>query len=175
MKKMLLMAGALLCSAILTGAENLPAALKNVAKDKIVDVTKHIYGKNRKADPDSPTGKAVIYTPTAKDKDYGGFGLGVYDAVAYKKVKKVVGFTRIKAVDEKYHWYKIPALKYLNGTIGKEGCCIYLCNWSIGVHLNNMPGTYDYYVLVKAEGPFYAKDSKKPNAVYLARAILVKK
>ena len=174
MKKIFVLAVVLFGVMILPGAEDLPAAVKNVAKDKIVDVTKYIYGKIRKEDKSSPTGKAVVYMPGANAKDYGGFGMGVFDPEAYKTVKKVVGFTRVKAADEKYHWYRIPALKELKGAIGKRGS-IYLGNWSIGVNLNDMPGTYEYYVLVRAEGPFHVHGSKKPNALYLARAILVKK
>lgn len=160
---------------VLSAAENLPAELKNTPKAQIKDISQYIYGKQKVTDPGSPTGKAVIFIPAKNAKNYGGIGMGVYDKKYYQEKKKVLAWSRYKAPDEKYHWYKIRRTGKdvrFSGTGPQPQ--IYLENWSIGAKVPvKYVGKFECYVYVKAQGPFYVKGSTKENKLFLARVILV--
>ena len=135
-------------------ASDLPKELENMPKEEIVDISGNIYG-TKADDPESPTGKAAVYTPAKIAKKYSGIGMGVQDRKYNRKTKKVIGFSRPKPQDEKYHWYKIKrtgAEAEFQG--GANNARLYLENWSIGAWVpKDLKGKYDCWVLVKAEGP----------------------
>ena len=160
-------------SAAVSAGDDLPGGLKGVPEEKIVDISKSIYGPQKNVeDPESPTGKAAVYVPAADAKQYGGIGMGVY----IKSTKKVVGFIRPKPLNEKYTWYKIPRNRDKDAEFlgGKYDSQVYLENWRIGAWIpNDLKGKYDCWILVKVQGPFYVEGSEKENKLFLARVLMI--
>lgn len=152
-------------------AGDLPGELQDVAKDKIIDFSKFIYGPQKADDPESPTGKAAVYVPAKDAKNHGGIGMGIYT----RSKKQVVGFVRPKADNEKYNWYKIPRReKDIEFPGGRNNTQVYLENWQIGAWVpEDVKGKFDCWILVKVQGPFYVAGSDKENKLFLARVLLV--
>ena len=155
-------------------AGELPKELENTPKEEIVDISVNTYGP-KADDPESPTGKAVVFVPAKNAKKYGGVGMGVQDSKYYNKTKKVIAWSRFKPKDEQYHWYKIKRTgadaEFQGGT---NNARLYLENWTIGAWVpKDITGKYDCWTLVKAQGPFYVPGSTKENKLFLARVLLV--
>ena len=171
--KNLIAAVVLAAASAAVSAADLPGGLKGVPEEKIVDISKSIYGPQKNVeDPESPTGKAAVYVPAADAKQYGGIGMGVY----IKSTKQVVGFIRPKPLNEKYTWYKIPRNRDKDAAFpgGKYDSQIYLENWRIGAWVPaDLKGKYDCWILVKAQGPFYVEGSEKENKLFLARVLMI--
>ena len=163
-------------SAALLGAENLPKELADLPKDKLIDASKGLHGRIKKADKDAFNGKAVVQVPDVKTAKKNFFNGGVSCQKLYREQKKVVAYKAWKSFpkDEKYHWYKIPNHGSSNGKI-EERAHVYLGNWRSGCYLHDFKGNFEYWVSLKFQGPFYVEGSQKENGVYLDRVILVKK
>ena len=152
-------------------AGDLPKELEGTPKEDMIDISASIYG--RKADdPESPRGKAAVFTPAKNAKKYGGVGMGVY----IHSTKKVAAYSCHKPKDEKYHWYKIRRqADDIEFPGGKGTTQLYLANWTIGAGIPaNVKGKYDCWVSLKAQGPYYVDGSTKENKLFLDRAILVR-
>ena len=78
--------------------------------------------------------------------------------------------------DEKYHWY------YVGNTALSPKLIVYIhWTWSLNVQpgkfydAKNAKQSYDIYILLKAQGPAYVKDSTQINDIRVARMAFVKK
>jgi len=162
--------------ACLTGfamlASDLPDELKNVPEESISRVN-HFIGKRVK-DPESDQKVSVVMEPAKNAKKYPGVLMGVYDP-GHKKVNRaVIAVTRVKIKDEKYHWYKIPSLPHALDLSGDQRILIYFENWSIGCYLPKFKGKYEYWVSVRAQGPYYVDGSAREDKLFLDQVIVVK-
>ncbi len=171
--KFIHLAAAIFLTGFMAGAvaADLPPELANVPKSDILDMSGHLYG-TKVDDPESARGKAVAVQPAKDAKKYPGILMGVYDKEYMKLKKNVVAISRYKAKDEKYHWYQIKRAgdSALQGT---PDAVVYLENWKIGARLPNLKGKYDFWISVKAQGPYYVDGSRKENKLFLDQVLLV--
>jgi hypothetical protein len=145
----------------------------------------HVYG-NVVNDPDSPTGKALMSSHPSPA--YHGEGKIVRGKTwAFPAAKFEVGCLNIRRhkniviskipQDEKYHWFKVPKAEL------SSKCLLWGHCWALqfdlsqayqlanGIANNNI---WNVWFSVKFTGPEWVKGSKKKNAVYLDRVVLVR-
>jgi len=160
--------------------KNLPPELTDVPESELVCVDHHKFYANPGAeiidDPDSETGRAVVYL-TGKA---GKFPLkcGVYDA----DLKTGGDFEVARPVsgDEKYHWYKLG-----DARIGRIGNFWFPRDWKINAWLRDYytqcdglavdPNWYEVWVSFKVQGPLNISGSVKPDGLFLDRLVFRRK
>ncbi len=124
-------------------------------------------------DPEAVGGKAVRIGESGPEKTHKlPFLAGVYN-IHSKQFGPVLRLNEFPQ-DEKYHLFKVGRFDVMPGTIFHAPW-----TWASQTPLDRAnPGLpeniCDIYVSLKFTGPLYVKDSKKENAVYMDRILVVK-
>ena len=165
-------------------AENLhfelPQELKSVDPNRLILLGHpHIgIGKNsrKEKDPDSVMPLAGVWRNVNAKRFHRRIGIGAYDW-SWKKSRPLK--LQVSSSDEKYHWYKVGVAEIGPNTK------IWFLDWQIGFNLSDFyiisdgaevnPNIYEIWISLKAEGPAYNPQSKKENAIWIDRAVLVRK
>ena len=124
-------------------------------------------------DPESPNGKAVVYTVGADPHGHLSlpFAVGVYDNSA----RKTVASRNFASIDTTpgYHWYTVE-----NVTIPKDPSLFFTRSWVIQATCafpELIGRTFDLRTCAKFEGPKYVPGSTGPSRFYIAGYELVPK
>ena len=137
-----------------------------------VDITRHC-GLKLVDDKEACGGKAMCLekSPRRKDLHRGNFVSGIRSRYL---LKDLLVFNQKTFTDEKYHLYHY-------GRITLTPLCLLWAHWSWYIQQNLDPyyredgdNVFDVYVSIKLQGPAYSENSKKENAVFIDRILLVK-
>lgn len=153
---------------------------ENVKKEDVYDLTVSLfsglrdqkrYGIQKEKDPDSVTGEALVLRKAGKPYPHlREFTSGVQSRSLKKSLikRKFTGFG-----DEKYHFYHLGRVNLTHQSL------LWLHqSWRIQQNLDRFfragrSNIYDIYLSVKLEGPEYSPGSKKENAMFLDRILLI--
>lgn len=130
--------------------------------------------------PEAAGGKAIKLTNPkgivkSANNHSGGLSIGLYSASRKKELISQKISPEKLPQDEMFHLYSL-------GKITLEPKCVLWVHqsWIIQHKLwefyesNGLPNDYEIYVSLKLEGPSYVKDSKKHDAIYMDRILLVR-
>ena len=158
----------------------LPAGVK--PENCLQSFAANVDSERRYADPDAAFEMALKFEKVSKPEYEHGrkpMEFGIYDLNGKKVLLKKVLKPEEIAQDEKYHLIEIGTFRW------KQGDKMNLwAHFSWGFNINrlldpvrksNQDAEYTVYISCKFTGPAYVKNSKKKNAIFVERAIFVKK
>ena len=162
--------------------KDVPAEVADVPESEIRCADHHRFSGSpngkRIDDPDSETGRAMVWKLGKPDLEHKGFPVscGVYDF----STKKSCGFkitAEMAGSDEKYHWVRLG-----KGWVGPQGMFWIPGDWHMSFRFGDWyilrdglavdPNWYDVYLSVKFTGPAYRPGSKNPNGIWIDRLLL---
>jgi hypothetical protein len=153
---------------------------ENVKKEEVYDLTisqfsnlrdLKRYGIEKEKDPDSVVGEALVLRQAAKPYHHQkNFTCGIQSRSLKKSLIKRT-FTGWG--DEKYHFYHLGRV-----TLTHQSLLWLHQSWRIQQSLDRFfrvgrSNIYDIYLSIKLEGPEYSQGSKKSDAMYLDRILLI--
>ena len=121
-------------------------------------------------DADSPFGSALTIDKKSTHKGR-KFAIGMYDELNRKMVKRIMPAV---PQDEKYHYYSLGVCKVpKKGYIFAHSSCLLRVETKRCADLLEPDKKYEVVISVKAQGPAYVKGSKKEDAVFIDRVLIL--
>ena len=185
MFKQIIMTGIICMGFTVFAEENLPKEVKDVPAEKItVFEGKDLYAHNppRVAIGKDPvldgSVKVAVWKPRPESKPSYRINMAIEQPENKGKERYAAGLSFPAPKDEVYHWIKMTR-KAPVGITAKSR--IYFLDQWCGISIQKLfrkdgaGKKYDFWVLIRAAGPHFVKDSKNPSAMYVKKAVAVER